>query len=219
MGPRTIARAVEDAARAEAFRGFRFVKEDPRHGATDGAFHGFGDVEKETRRIAGALQALDLKKGEVKAGTVDKADCTLALTDADWLDMVSGKADPMKLFQSGKLKITGNVMASQKLNFLQKIDKAAAQSVVAKTSAPHPDPLPKGEGVGVAFDVNLQREPFTPELGQRRHRAQPRLDDGHARAQPLHLGEVVAAQHQRAPLARQLRHRVAHRARRLRVEA
>ncbi len=74
---------------------------------------------------------LDLKKGEVKAGTVDKADCTLALSDADWLDMVAGKADPMKLFQSGKLKITGNVMASQKLNFLQKIDKAAAASSVA----------------------------------------------------------------------------------------
>ncbi len=66
---------------------------------------------------------LDLKKGAVSAGTVEKADCTLALSNADWLDMVSGKADPMKLFQGGKLKITGNVMASQKLDFLKKIDR------------------------------------------------------------------------------------------------
>ena len=68
---------------------------------------------------------LDLKAGAVRAGTVEKADCTLALSDSDWLDMVSGKADPMKLFQGGKLKISGNVMASQKLDFLKKIDRAA----------------------------------------------------------------------------------------------
>ena len=81
---------------------------------------------------------LDLKKGEVKPGTVDKADCTLALSNADWLDMVSGKADPMKLFQGGKLKISGNVMASQKLDFLKKIDRdaAPAKSVAAATPAP-----------------------------------------------------------------------------------
>ncbi len=74
---------------------------------------------------------LDLKTGEVKRGTVEKADCTLTLSDADWLDMVSGKADPMKLFQGGKLKIAGNVMASQKLDFLKKIDRAAAPSTAA----------------------------------------------------------------------------------------
>ncbi len=87
---------------------------------------------------------LDLKAGAVRPGTVEKADCTLALSDADWLDMVSGKADPMKLFQGGKLKISGNVMASQKLDFLKKIDRAAVTSasapaagaLVAKASAP-----------------------------------------------------------------------------------
>jgi hypothetical protein len=36
--------------------------------------------------------------------------------------MAEGKANPMKLFTSGKLKISGNVMASQKLDFLTKID-------------------------------------------------------------------------------------------------
>ncbi len=71
---------------------------------------------------------LDLKAGVVKAGVHEKPECTLEISDADWLDMVSGKADPMKLFQGGKLKISGNVMASQKLDFLKKIDRAAVAS-------------------------------------------------------------------------------------------
>ncbi len=78
---------------------------------------------------------LDLKKGAVASGTVDKADCTLTLSDADWLDMVSGKADAMKLFQGGKLKITGNVMASQKLDFLKKLDRSALASSTASAPA------------------------------------------------------------------------------------
>jgi 3-hydroxyacyl-CoA dehydrogenase/3a,7a,12a-trihydroxy-5b-cholest-24-enoyl-CoA hydratase len=83
---------------------------------------------------------LDLKNGagSVKAGTVDKADCTLELSDSDWLDMVSGKADPMKLFQGGRLKITGNVMASQKLDFLKKLDRSAMTAAPATAAAPAP---------------------------------------------------------------------------------
>ncbi|HEV7555868.1 MAG TPA: SCP2 sterol-binding domain-containing protein, partial [Kofleriaceae bacterium] len=42
------------------------------------------------------------------------------------------KADAMKLFTTGKLKISGNVMASQKLEFLRKMDPARAIEVVAK---------------------------------------------------------------------------------------
>ncbi|MBE2254175.1 MAG: SCP2 sterol-binding domain-containing protein, partial [Myxococcus sp.] len=96
---------------------------------------------------------LDLKNGagSVKAGTVEKADCTLDLSDKDWLDMVSGKADPMKLFQGGKLKISGNVMASQKLDFLKKLDRSAvvaapssaAAAPAAQPSAPSEAKAPK----------------------------------------------------------------------------
>src|SRR5262245_23963702 len=46
--------------------------------------------------------------------------------------MTQGKADAMKLFTTGKLKISGNVMASQKLEFLRKMDPARAIEVVAK---------------------------------------------------------------------------------------
>jgi 3-hydroxyacyl-CoA dehydrogenase/3a,7a,12a-trihydroxy-5b-cholest-24-enoyl-CoA hydratase len=49
--------------------------------------------------------------------------------------MTSGAADPQKLFMGGKLKISGNVMASQKLTFLKKLDPAAAKEAVAKARA------------------------------------------------------------------------------------
>ncbi|MFO0685916.1 MAG: SDR family NAD(P)-dependent oxidoreductase [Sandaracinus sp.] len=77
---------------------------------------------------------LDLKNGAglVAQGSPVPAECTFEISDADFMDMVSGKADPMKLFTTGKLKIGGNVMASQKLGpILKKVDPkdvmAAAQ--------------------------------------------------------------------------------------------
>ncbi len=80
---------------------------------------------------------LDLKngKGAVTEGTVGSPECTLEIAEADFLDMTTGKSDPMKLFTTGKLKISGNVMASQKLSFLQKIDPEAAKAAVIKARA------------------------------------------------------------------------------------
>ncbi|MFT3710538.1 MAG: SDR family NAD(P)-dependent oxidoreductase [Archangium sp.] len=105
---------------------------------------------------------IDLKAGKVSAGKAEKAECTLALTNADWLDMVSGKADSMKLFQSGKLKITGNVMASQKLEFLKKIEKPAPGAVAAAPAAAAPA---AGEVTAAqTFDVIAAYVAKTPEL-------------------------------------------------------
>ena len=50
---------------------------------------------------------------EVAAGKAEKPTCTLKMADGDFLDMISGKLDPMKAFTSGKLKIDGDVMKSQ----------------------------------------------------------------------------------------------------------
>ncbi|NOY70718.1 MAG: SDR family NAD(P)-dependent oxidoreductase [Deltaproteobacteria bacterium] len=50
---------------------------------------------------------------EIKSGTVDKPTCTLKIGDSDFIDMISGKLDPMGAFTSGKLKISGDVMKSQ----------------------------------------------------------------------------------------------------------
>jgi len=71
-------------------------------------------------------------KGSVATGAIDKPDCTLELADVDFLAMTSGKADPMKLYMGGKLKISGDVMASQKLDFLKKIDPKQALEAVMK---------------------------------------------------------------------------------------
>lgn len=74
---------------------------------------------------------IDLKRapGSVQPGE-QAADVTLSLSNSDFLDMVLGKANPQKLFISGKLKIGGNVMASQKLEFLMKMDKKRVEKVV-----------------------------------------------------------------------------------------
>ena len=84
-------------------------------------------------KIGSHTWTLDLKGG---AGSVaqggNSADCTLELTEADFLALTQGKADAMKLFTTGKLKISGNVMASQKLQFLSKLDPSKAIEVVAK---------------------------------------------------------------------------------------
>ncbi len=40
---------------------------------------------------------------------------TLKLSDVDFAKLISGKANAQKLFMSGKLKITGNVMNATKM--------------------------------------------------------------------------------------------------------
>jgi 3-hydroxyacyl-CoA dehydrogenase/3a,7a,12a-trihydroxy-5b-cholest-24-enoyl-CoA hydratase len=82
-----------------------------------------------------SVWTVDLKAGKVTPGEAAKAECTLELADSDFIDMTSGKADPMKLFMDKKLRISGNVMASQKLDFLKKIDKNAASAAVAAKKA------------------------------------------------------------------------------------
>lgn len=72
-----------------------------------------------------SLWTLDTKTAEVTAGGATPAQCTLELSDSDFMAMCSGKADPMKLFMDKKLRITGDLMASQKLEFLKKIDPAS----------------------------------------------------------------------------------------------
>jgi (3R)-3-hydroxyacyl-CoA dehydrogenase / 3a,7a,12a-trihydroxy-5b-cholest-24-enoyl-CoA hydratase / enoyl-CoA hydratase 2 len=83
-----------------------------------------------------SVYTVDLKngKGSVTPGG-DKADCVLDLSDADFRAMVAGKADPMKLWTEKKLKISGDIMASQKLMFLKKIDPKRGAEVVAKLRA------------------------------------------------------------------------------------
>jgi 3-hydroxyacyl-CoA dehydrogenase/3a,7a,12a-trihydroxy-5b-cholest-24-enoyl-CoA hydratase len=117
---------------------------------------------------------LDLKSGagSVQEGAQGKADCTLELTDADFLAMTSGKADPQKLYFGGKLKITGNVMASQKLGFLAKVGSAPSGegSATAKAS-PAPGASTQGDSVrngraATIFKALGERLAQKPELAR-----------------------------------------------------
>ncbi|MBX3155666.1 MAG: SDR family NAD(P)-dependent oxidoreductase [Deltaproteobacteria bacterium] len=84
-------------------------------------------------KIGAHRYVLDLKNGTGSVKPGDGAgECTLELSEEDFLALTQGKADAMKLFTSGKLKISGNVMASQKLQFLSKLDPTKAVEVVAK---------------------------------------------------------------------------------------
>ncbi|ODM22592.1 hypothetical protein SI65_00181 [Aspergillus cristatus] len=62
---------------------------------------------------------LDLKeKGVVAKGAAPaggKADVTLSLSDKDFQDLVTGKANAQRLFMGGKLKIRGNIMKATKM--------------------------------------------------------------------------------------------------------
>ena len=76
MPPRTINQAIEDAAKAEPHRGFRFVPDTgvpgfsgPTRGPADPteaseASFSFAAVERMSARFGGALQALGLRKGD-----------------------------------------------------------------------------------------------------------------------------------------------------------
>ena len=97
---------------------------------------------------------IDVKNapGSVVAGVVGKPDCTLEMTDADFMDMTSGKANPQKLYMGGKLKISGNVMASQKLEPLMKIDRALL------------DQVPKSDAPAATTTTTATREPVAPKV-------------------------------------------------------
>ena len=122
-------------------------------------------------KVGGAPWVLDLKtgSGSVKAGEA-AADCTLEISERDFLDMTQGKADAMKLFTTGKLKISGNVMASQKLEFLRKMDPRRAAEVVAKlrgSAAPAAAPASAPSAAAPAADPQAPKifNALTKRLG------------------------------------------------------
>jgi 3-hydroxyacyl-CoA dehydrogenase/3a,7a,12a-trihydroxy-5b-cholest-24-enoyl-CoA hydratase len=103
-----------------------------------------GKVFQFTLTDPGSQWSLDLANapGSVTRGPADKPDCTLTLSDADFMAMSSGEADPMKLYMGGRLTIDGDLMASQKLDFLQKIDAQEVAGEVARRSADAPKAAP-----------------------------------------------------------------------------
>ncbi len=111
-----------------------------------------GQVGKVYRfKLSGpeATWTLNLKDGagSVEEGEVGSAECTLELSEADFMALVRGEVKPEKLYFGGQLKISGDIMASQKLTFLSKINpkeaRAAVEAAKAAKAAKPADAAPK----------------------------------------------------------------------------
>jgi putative sterol carrier protein len=53
--------------------------------------------------------------GKIQPGAATNAKCTVAATDADFLNIVNGKLNAQMAFMSGKLKIQGDMGLAMKL--------------------------------------------------------------------------------------------------------
>src|SRR5258706_12790960 len=65
--PLTFAQAIEDAAKADPTRGFRFIREEGfggPNGSTPEASFSYTAIERASARYGGAMQALGLGKGD-----------------------------------------------------------------------------------------------------------------------------------------------------------
>ena len=71
--------------------------------------------------IDGKHWTLNLKTGDgsLEEGKPKKADCTLIMTEAVFLDMFTGKMNPQTGFMQGKYKIKGNLMVRTSFLSLQ----------------------------------------------------------------------------------------------------
>jgi 3-hydroxyacyl-CoA dehydrogenase/3a,7a,12a-trihydroxy-5b-cholest-24-enoyl-CoA hydratase len=85
----------------------------------------------------------------VSEGETKKPDCVLELTDANFVAMTKGEKDPQKMYFGGELKIGGDIMASQKLGFLKKVEPRHVEAAMgaakpatggAKAEAPKASP-------------------------------------------------------------------------------
>ncbi|MBU1181528.1 MAG: SDR family NAD(P)-dependent oxidoreductase [Proteobacteria bacterium] len=61
-------------------------------------------------------------KCAVTEGKAEKSTCTLIISDGDFVELITGKLNPMQAFTSGKLKIEGDIMKSQLIGKLFKLN-------------------------------------------------------------------------------------------------
>ncbi|XP_054630216.1 peroxisomal multifunctional enzyme type 2 [Dunckerocampus dactyliophorus] len=79
------------------------------------------EITKDGKNAAEWIIDLKNGSGALHPGpSGGKADVTFTVSDEDFMDVVLGKLNPQKAFFSGKLKIRGNVMLSQKLEVILK---------------------------------------------------------------------------------------------------
>jgi (3R)-3-hydroxyacyl-CoA dehydrogenase / 3a,7a,12a-trihydroxy-5b-cholest-24-enoyl-CoA hydratase / enoyl-CoA hydratase 2 len=103
-----------------------YVQEHPELGPKVGKIFAFEISSPDSTWVLNVKDDLGVKKGATGG------DCVFQLSAKNFMDMVSGKASPQKLYFGGELKINGDVMASQKLDFLDKVDEARVRAAMEK---------------------------------------------------------------------------------------
>ncbi|KAJ3116024.1 hypothetical protein HDU96_010562 [Phlyctochytrium bullatum] len=88
--------------------------------------------EFELKNSSGKTQHwfVDLKSGDGQVGigkAPSKADLTAAISDADFIELASGKLNAQKAFMSGKIKIKGNMALATKLEAVLKLSGPKAK--------------------------------------------------------------------------------------------
>src|SRR5690606_17513002 len=117
-----------------------------------------------------SIWTVDVKNagGSVGEGETAKPDCTLELSDANFMAMCTGKADAQKLYFSGDLKISGDIMASQKLRFLSKLEpQLVVDAMQARAGAGSAAPKPAEAGSGDVFLGIRAHVAEHPELAEK----------------------------------------------------
>ncbi|KAJ1207844.1 hypothetical protein NDU88_003234 [Pleurodeles waltl] len=79
------------------------------------------DITKDGKTVAQWTINLKNGSGEAYKGPArGQVDTTFTVSDTDFMEIVIGKLNPQKAFFSGKLKVKGNIMLSQKLELILK---------------------------------------------------------------------------------------------------
>ncbi len=64
----------------------------------------------------GGTWILDMKEGTAGVRQADEqAQCTITMTDSDFVSLIDGKLNPQMAFMSGKLKVKGDMGLAMKL--------------------------------------------------------------------------------------------------------
>jgi len=133
-----------------------------------------------------SVWTIDLKAGTAGTGEGAKPDATLQLSDADYVALQRGDADPIKLFSSGKLKVAGDMMSVNKLEALLKmpfdlvLDEARARSGGGEATEAALETTEATAAVEADTTASIDQEPVAPRLFEaldKRLQEQPSLAD------------------------------------------
>lgn len=87
------------------------------------------------------------------------ADCVIRITDADMTALAVGELDPVRAFMTGKLKIKGNLMATQRLQALFELNSAEVYEKDNKIDGGEGDNMKMQESQGTPSKIQ-----FSPHL-------------------------------------------------------